>query len=379
MTTTELRTLALALKNRIADSYAALLPAYTEITGWTLNGADDALPTIAELKAVYNAFNAFEKPDYRLVEEVRALKLTTEEAVALVDQIAPFPHTHLVTDITNFPVTMPPAAHATAWTDITGAPATYPPAAHATAWADITGAPATYPPAAHAHDLLQIGDMLLRYHTGGYLEQSTNAGATWTPLVSESAPPSATAYALAWTDGSAIFSRQVPGAWLNGDLQIWMRVYLSSNVFFWFGDVTMTHNSGGIYLSSFDSNGDGSDYPDDRTTITEGWHDVALQWTQAANSCILYIDGVGGTPFTAYKRTLDAATNYNIRFQAAGLKVASLVMSDQLTWDTTTAAKDTIGAPLFSLPLAEGSGATTTDSTNTAWTIPTGVVWETLS
>ena len=52
MTTTELRTLALALQNRIADSYTALLPAYTEIAQWTLNGADDALPTVAELKAV---------------------------------------------------------------------------------------------------------------------------------------------------------------------------------------------------------------------------------------------------------------------------------------------------------------------------------------
>ena len=264
------------------------------------------------------------------------------------------------------------------WSNITGKPAKFPPSAHNHDYASITDKPTTFPPATHAHDLLQIGDMLLRYNTGGYLEQSTNAGATWTPLVSESAPPSATAYALAWTDGSAIFSRQVPGAWLNGDLQIWMRVYLSSNLFFWFGDVTMTHNSGGIYLSSCNRFGDWSDYPDDRTTITEGWHDVALQWTQAANSCILYVDGVGGTPFTAYKRTLDTTTNYDIRFQAAGLKVAALVMSDQLTWSATAAAKDTIGTPLFSLSLTEGSGATTTDSTGTAWTIPTGVVWEAL-
>ena len=59
-------------------------------------------------------------------------------------------------------------------------------------------------------------------------------------------------------------------------------------------------------------------------------------------------------------------------------KVAWLVMSDQLTWNATTAAKDTIGTPLFSLPLSEGSGATATDSTGTAWTIPAGVVWEAL-
>ena len=185
-----------------------------------------------------------------------------------------------------------------------------------------------------------------------------------------------TAYALAWNDGAAIFSRQAPGAWLNGNLQIWMRVYLSNNTFFIFGDVSMAHNSGGFYLTSYDRYGDGTDYPDGRTNIANGWHNVALQWTQASNSCILYIDGAGGTPFTAYKRTLDAATNYDIRFQAAGLKVASLVMSDQLTWTATTAAKETIGTPLFSLPLSEGSGATATDSTGTAWTIPAGVVWE---
>ena len=385
MTTTELRTLALALQNRIADSYAALLPAYTEITGWTLNGADDALPSVAELKAVYMAFNAFEKPDYRLVEEVRALKLTTEEAVALVDQIAPYPHTHLVTDITNFPVTMPPAAHATDWADITGAPATYPPAAHATAWTDITGAPATYPPAAHAHDLLQIGDMLLRYNPGGYLEQSTNAGATWTPLVSESAPPSATAYALAWTDGSAILLREVSGAWFDSDVQIWMRVYLgAAGQFLTLTEFGMSYTENGNLTFDYGiySNDEWSEnHAADSRTVTAGWHDIGLQWTDATRNCILYIDGVGGTPIipSTKKTAFVAEYTYEIHISSPSLKLASLVMSDQLTWDTTTAAKDTIGTPLFSLPLAEGSGATTTDSTDTAWTIPTGVVWEALS
>ena len=296
----------------------------------------------------------------------------------------PTAHAHDYASITDKPTTFPPDEHthpaqSIAWDAVQNKPTTFPPSAHVTAWADITDAPETYPPADHAHDLLHIGGLLLRYNSAeGYLEQSANSGATWTPLVSESAPPSATAYALAWTDGSAIFSRQVPGAWLNENVQIWMRVYLPSSVFFWFGDVTMTYNSGGIYLTSYNSNGDGTDYPDDRTTIAEGWHDVALQWTQAANACILYIDGIGGTPITAYKRTLDAATNYDIRFQAAGLKVAALVMSDQLTWSATAAAKDTIGAPMFSLSLTEGSGATATDSTGTAWTIPAGIAWETI-
>ena len=315
-------------------------------------------------------------------------------------------------DVTNKPVRFPPTAHAHDYASITGKPATFPPENHAHDYASITDKPTTFPPENHAHDLLQIGSVWLR-DNAGTLETSTD-GVTWmgiggvdltqyaktadlaayalktdlTPYalnadlqahinnatVHGGGTPAA--YALAWTDGSAIFSRQVPGAWLNENVQIWMRVYLPSSVFFWFGDVAMTYNSGGIYLTSYNSNGDGTDYPDDRTTIAEGWHDVALQWTQAANACILYIDGIGGTPITAYKRTLDAAINYDIRFQAAGLKVAALVMSDQLTWSATAAAKDTIGAPLFSLPLSEGSGATATDSTGTAWTIPAGVVWE---
>ena len=158
MTTTELRTLALALQNRIADSYAALLPAYTEITGWTLNGADDALPTIAELKAVYLAFNEFEKPDYRLVEEVRALKVTTDEAVALVDQIAPFPHTHVKADVTDFPTAMPPSAHSHVKADVTDFPTTMPPSAHPHVKADVTDFPTTMPPSAHSHVKADVTD-----------------------------------------------------------------------------------------------------------------------------------------------------------------------------------------------------------------------------
>ena len=189
MTTTELRTLALALQHRIADSYTALLPAYTECVSWTLDGADTALPTIAELKAVYNAFNVFEKPDYRLVSEVRALKATTDDAVALVDQIAPFPHTHsyaditsvpatfepdahshvkadvtdfptafppelhthVKSDVTDFPTTMPPSAHSHAYADITSKPTTFAPSAHSHAYADITSKPTTFAPSAHSH------------------------------------------------------------------------------------------------------------------------------------------------------------------------------------------------------------------------------------
>ena len=156
MTTTELRTLALALQHRIADSYTALLPAYTECVSWTLDGADTALPTIAELKAVYNAFNVFEKPDYRLVEEVRALKATTDDAVALVDQIAPFPHTHSYADITSVPATFEPSAHSHVKADVTDFPSAFPPAAHSHVKADVTDFPTTMPPSAHSHAYADI-------------------------------------------------------------------------------------------------------------------------------------------------------------------------------------------------------------------------------
>ena len=156
MNTTELRTLALALRHRIADTYAALLPAYTEITGWTLDDTDAALPSIAQLKAVYNAFNVFEKPEYRLVEEVRALKATTDDAVTLVEQLAPYPHTHAYTEITGAPTTMPPETHTHVKADVTDFPATFPPETHTHVKADVTDFPATMPPAAHNHAYADI-------------------------------------------------------------------------------------------------------------------------------------------------------------------------------------------------------------------------------
>ena len=158
MTTTELRTLALALQHRIAGSYTALLPAYTECVSWTLDGADTALPTIAELKAVYNAFNVFEKPDYRLVEEVRALKATTDDAVALVDQIAPFPHTHSYADITSVPATFEPDAHSHVKADVTDFPTAFPPELHTHVKADVTDFPTAFPPAAHSHVKADVTD-----------------------------------------------------------------------------------------------------------------------------------------------------------------------------------------------------------------------------
>ena len=202
MTTTELRTLALALQHRIADSYTALLPAYTECVSWTLDGADTALPTIAELKAVYNAFNVFEKPDYRLVEEVRALKATTDDAVALVDQIAPFPHTHSYADITSVPATFEPDAHSHVKADVTDFPTAFPPAAHSHVKADVTDFPTAFPPAAHSHVKADVTDfpttMPPSAHSHAYAD-ITSKPTTFAPAAHSHA---ATAY-VQWSGNGA--------------------------------------------------------------------------------------------------------------------------------------------------------------------------------
>lgn len=273
-----------------------------------------------------------------------------------------------------------------AWNDVINKPVKFPPKAHTTAWADITDAPATYPPADHAHDLLQIGGLLLRYNsTEGYLEQSTNAGATWTPLVSNSAPPSATAYALSWagiTDASIKSSRALPGAWVNGNLQIWMRLSIDAATYgsYLLNALSFTvlcDYDGAIGVSYYNSNGDEQTLADSRTGLS-GWHDIGLQWTQANNSCIIYLDGVGGTPFSASKNDVDTGGAYTLEIGAPSIKLAALVWGNALTWSAATAAKDTITPITMNLPLTEGSGATTTDSTGTAWTIPAGVTWEVL-
>ena len=196
MTTTELRTLALALQHRIADSYTALLPAYTECVSWTLDGADTALPTIAELKAVYNAFNVFEKPDYRLVEEVRALKATTDDAVALVDQIAPFPHTHSYADITSVPATFEPDAHSHVKADVTDFPTAFPPELHTHVKADVTDFPTTMPPSAHSHAYADITSKPTTFAPSAhshavtaYVQWSGNGAASRTLTLSTSIMP----------------------------------------------------------------------------------------------------------------------------------------------------------------------------------------------
>ena len=272
------------------------------------------------------------------------------------------------------------------WSNITGKPAKFPPTAHTHDYASITDKPTTFPPADHAHDLLQIGGLLLRYNsTAGYLEQSTNAGATWTPLVSESAPPSATAYALSWagvTDSTTKITRSLPGAWINGDLQIWMRVYLDATTVgsyltnFYTFKLAQSYD-GAIMVIYYSRKGDEQQAADTRTGLT-GWHDIGLQWTQASNSGIIYIDGVGGTPVYAHKNDVDTGGAYTAEIGAAKIKLSAFAWANALTWSASAATLDSIGALTVNLPLSEGSGATATDSTGTAWTIPAGVVWETI-
>ena len=193
-----------------------------------------------------------------------------------------------------------------------------------------------------------------------------------------------TAYALAWTDGSAILLREFPGSWFFGDVQIWTRVYLgAAGQFLNMLEIGLSYAAEGNLTFDYGiyTNDEWFErHEADARTVAAGWHDIALQWTNATRNCILYIDGVGGTPIipSPKKTNFNAASIYEIHISSPSLKLASLIMSDQLTWDATTAAKETIGTPRLSLPLTEGSGATATDSTGTAWTIPAGVAWEAL-
>ena len=306
---------------------------------------------------------------------------------SITEKPATFPpdaHTHDYASITDKPTTFPPENHAHDYASITGKPATFPPENHAHDYASITDKPTTFPPENHAHDLLQIGGLLLRYNSeGGYLEQSTNAGATWTPLVSESAPPSATAYALSWagiTDNTIQITRSLPCAWINGDLQIWMRVYLDADSWGTYLLEAETFNltleyDGAVSVYYCNRYGDWYSSSDTRTGLT-GWHDIGLQWTQATNSAIIYIDGVGGTPLSVYKT--DASGDYSLNIGTIEIKLSAFAWANALTWSASAATQATIGAITVNLPLAEGSGATATDSTGTAWTIPAGVVWEAL-
>lgn len=130
MTTSEIRTLALAIQQRMNAMSAELTPACTAAAGWVLNADDASLPTIAEVKAVYQAYDAFDKPAISLYSEIRTLKTTTDAAAEL-----------------------PTGAAAASWETLTGKPETYPadwnniiykPSTFPTSWEEISGKPTSF-------------------------------------------------------------------------------------------------------------------------------------------------------------------------------------------------------------------------------------------
>ena len=143
MTNSELRAVALSLRQRMATMHDDILPAWNEITTWELDGDDLALPTIGAVKAVLTAFEDFSKPPLLLYEELRALRATTDEEATLPESFsfesvawenvlekpstfAPSAHSHVKTDISDFPSTMTPSAHSHAFSEITDKPTAFP-------------------------------------------------------------------------------------------------------------------------------------------------------------------------------------------------------------------------------------------------------------
>ena len=394
-TLAEMETLLAALRSRVNAAPETV----TDKSIWQMYARLNALkfPSVSNIWWAFNDLSMFDRVE---TDTIGWSNITgkpakfpptahTHDYASITDKpttFEPSAHDHDYASITDKPTTFEPSAHDHDYASITGKPTTFEPSAHAHDYASITDKPTTFPPADHAHDLLQIGGLLLRYNsTAGYLEQSTNAGATWTPLVSESAPPSATAYALSWagvTDSTTHITRSLPGAWINGDLQIWMRVYLDATTAgsylsdFYTFRIAQTYD-GAIMVIYYSGDGDEKQAADSRTGLT-GWHDIGLQWTQTTDSVIFYVDGVGGTAQSVNKEDVDTGGAYTIEVGAPKIKLSAFAWANALTWSASAATLDSIGTLTVNLPLSEGSGATTTDSTGTAWTIPAGVTWETI-
>ena len=392
-TLADIETLLAALRSRLnADPDAV-----TDKSIWQMYVRLNALtfPSVSNIWWAFNDLSMFDRVDTATIDwgnitgKPAKFQPTAHghDYASVTGKPATFPptaHGHDYASVTGKPATFPPDAHDHDYASVTDKPATFPPDAHEHDYASVTGKPATFPPADHAHDLLQIGGLLLRCNSAeGYLEQSANAGATWTPLVSNSAP-GATAYVLSWagvTENTIQITRALPG-WINGDLQIWMRVYLDAESWgtYLLETTTFSISIGydgamGVYYA--DRFGDWYSSFDTRTGLT-GWHDIGLQWTQTTDSVIIYVDGVGGTPLSANKEDVDTGGAYTIEVGAPKSKLLALAWANALTWSASAATLDSIGTLTVNLPLSEGSGATTTDSTGTAWTIPAGVTWETI-
>lgn len=80
MTNSELRSVAIMLRNRVTALQNAVTPVYTTVSGWTLNGADASLPTIAAVKAALTSYEAIEKSAMNLYDEIRNVKKSADDA-----------------------------------------------------------------------------------------------------------------------------------------------------------------------------------------------------------------------------------------------------------------------------------------------------------
>ena len=118
MTTSELRNLALLLRSRVSTMHGAIRNSYLETASWTLDGADAALPTLAQVKAVLAAYEAAEKPGLAQYDEIRAVKMSADDAATLPTDaslsvawtnvtgkpdVALVGHTHTAAEITDLP------------------------------------------------------------------------------------------------------------------------------------------------------------------------------------------------------------------------------------------------------------------------------------
>ena len=136
MTFSELRSIALVIKNRVTALHEAVSPAFNEVDAWTLNSDDASLPTIAKVKAVVLAFEQIDKPSLLLYDEIRAVKTASDTAATLPDSlgitwedildkpsvalaghphvkadVSDFAHTHVKANILDFPANLGKAAY----------------------------------------------------------------------------------------------------------------------------------------------------------------------------------------------------------------------------------------------------------------------------
>ena len=160
MTNNELRNVALLMQGKVKELAASITPAYAEVSSWTLNLSDAKLPTIAQVKAVLQAYTAVTKPALALYDELREINSSSEEAITLPDVVS-FENIDWE-NVTNKPTSYPPTAHSHVKADVSDFAHSHVKAdvsdfahshvkadvsdfAHSHAYADITSKPSTFP------------------------------------------------------------------------------------------------------------------------------------------------------------------------------------------------------------------------------------------